>query len=161
MYFFSQVSYGRQWFVHCIYTVRSKEHAGRSIGKRSIRQHSYYNTRTPQSLDLATEIGRNGRGTNMNHIILDYTGRRRSRNFDIKPNRQSNPSSNSDSPAFVIVFGVVASLLIIAITALLISRRKSSNCPPSYAPTIVRASPGQTRIVSKGRYCASDDLTEV
>lgn len=97
----------------------------------------------------------------MNHIILDYTGRRRSRDSGIKPNQQSHPIPNSDSPAFVIVFGVVASLLIIAITALLITRRKSSNYPPSYAPTIVRASPGQTRIVSAGRYCVSDDLTEV
>ena len=97
----------------------------------------------------------------MNHIILDYSGRRRSRDSGVKTNQQQYPDSKSDSPAFIVVFGVVGSLLIIAITALLISRKKSSNSPPSYAPTVVRASPGQTRIVSATRYCISDDYTEV
>ncbi|KAK7925953.1 hypothetical protein WMY93_008263 [Mugilogobius chulae] len=35
-----QVAAGREWYLHTIYTVRSKENANRGIGKRSIEYHS-------------------------------------------------------------------------------------------------------------------------
>ncbi|XP_071544014.1 FRAS1-related extracellular matrix protein 2-like [Panulirus ornatus] len=40
-----QVSYGRQWFIHCIYIVRSEENAARGIGKRDTSMqvgHQHY-----------------------------------------------------------------------------------------------------------------------
>ncbi|XP_029528524.2 FRAS1-related extracellular matrix protein 2-like isoform X1 [Oncorhynchus nerka] len=35
-----QVSAGREWFIHTIYTVRSRENANRGIGKRSLEYHT-------------------------------------------------------------------------------------------------------------------------
>ncbi|CAI9587171.1 unnamed protein product, partial [Staurois parvus] len=34
-----QVAAGREWFIHTIYTVRSRENANRGIGKRSVEYH--------------------------------------------------------------------------------------------------------------------------
>lgn len=156
-----QVSFGRQWFVHCIYTVRSKENAGRGIGKRSIRENPFSQSGWSSISNSDLDIGHNGLGTNMNRILLDYSGRRKDRDAGLKPNQQLHPVPVSDSSTFLVVLGIVGSLLIIAITVLLISRRKSDSQPPSHAPTIVSSSSGQTRIITKRHYCISDDHTEV
>lgn len=37
--FLVQVTHGHQWFIHCIYTVRSEENAARGIGKRDTLVH--------------------------------------------------------------------------------------------------------------------------
>ncbi|XP_051993005.1 FRAS1-related extracellular matrix protein 2-like isoform X2 [Xyrauchen texanus] len=80
-----QVAAGREWFIHIIYTVRSRENANR--GKRSIEYHHGLSsvipdpgTRSrravpdPEALDISAE---NNRGTNIQHIALDRSNRLR------------------------------------------------------------------------------------
>lgn len=87
---------GREWFIHTIYTVRSKQNANRNIGKRSVEylQHSVSAMQQPgksspssqrhrraASLQypgpaLAQDIGlENSRGTNIQHIALERADR--------------------------------------------------------------------------------------
>lgn len=87
--FFFKVAAGREWFIHAIYTVRSRENANRNIGKRSVEylHHSVStfegpNTRHRRAASafsgpaLAQDIGvENSRGTNIQHIALDRTDR--------------------------------------------------------------------------------------
>nr|XP_029506878.1 FRAS1-related extracellular matrix protein 2-like [Oncorhynchus nerka] len=88
-----QVAAGREWFIHTIYTVRSRDNANRGIGKRSLEyHHSLSSVADPQpdlhtsslgryrraapTPDLAQDIGTdNNRGTNIQHIALDRTDR--------------------------------------------------------------------------------------
>lgn len=85
---------GREWFIHTIYTVRSRENANRVIGKRSVEylQHGFSSAGQPQASEvanrhrraapsfsspfLARDIGvKNNRGTNIQHIALDRSDR--------------------------------------------------------------------------------------
>lgn len=81
---------GREWFIHTIYTVRSRENANRNIGKRSVEylHHSLssvddtaarrHRRAAPVSSNpaLAQDIGvDNNRGTNIQHIALDRADR--------------------------------------------------------------------------------------
>ncbi|TMS23982.1 FRAS1-related extracellular matrix protein 2 [Larimichthys crocea] len=86
---------GREWFIHTIYTVRSRENANRNIGKRSVEylHHSMSSVEQPETSNLATnrhrraapafsdapltqDIGiENNRGTNIQHIALDRADR--------------------------------------------------------------------------------------
>ena len=85
---------GREWFIHTIYTVRSRENANRNIGKRSVEylHHSMSSVEQPQTSNGATrhrraapafsdpalsqDIGvENNRGTNIQHIALDRADR--------------------------------------------------------------------------------------
>ncbi|XP_053556187.1 FRAS1-related extracellular matrix protein 3 [Bombina bombina] len=81
-----QVSAGREWFIHTIYTVRSRENANRGIGKRSVDYHHALSSSAGQQNHLllrrsrrantevsvlAQDIGiDNNRGTNIQHITL-------------------------------------------------------------------------------------------
>lgn len=92
--FVLQVAAGREWFIHTIYTVRSRENANRNIGKRSVEylQHSMSSVEHPHTSSGATrhrraapalsdptvaqDIGvENNRGTNIQHIALDRSDR--------------------------------------------------------------------------------------
>ncbi len=93
--FLLQVAAGREWFIHTIYTVRSRENANRNIGKRSVEylHHSMSSVEQPETSNMAThrhrraapafsspaltqDIGvENNRGTNIQHIALDRTDR--------------------------------------------------------------------------------------
>lgn len=91
-----QVAAGREWFIHTIYTVRSKQNANRNIGKRSVEylQHAVSAMQPPGNLSpsslrrrraaspqfpgpaLARDIGlENSRGTNIQHIALERADR--------------------------------------------------------------------------------------
>ncbi|KAM4603610.1 FRAS1-related extracellular matrix protein 3 [Polymixia lowei] len=89
-----QVAAGREWFIHTIYTVRSRENANRNIGKRSVEylQHSVSSIDQPQTSsavarhrraapgfagpELTQDIGVDkNRGTNIQHIALDRSDR--------------------------------------------------------------------------------------
>ncbi|XP_028974102.2 FRAS1-related extracellular matrix protein 3 [Esox lucius] len=88
-----QVAAGREWFIHTIYTVRSRDNAHRGIGKRSLEyHHSLSSVANPQpehhssslvrhrraapAHDPAQDIGAdNNRGTNIQHIALDRSDR--------------------------------------------------------------------------------------
>lgn len=84
---------GREWYIHTIYTVKSKDGSHRGIGKRSLeyQYHSVVHQGQPQATtesgkkrairsapSLAREIGaENNRGTNLQHISLDRRDKRR------------------------------------------------------------------------------------
>ncbi|KAM9436971.1 FRAS1-related extracellular matrix protein 2-like [Salvelinus alpinus] len=94
-----QVAAGREWFIHTIYTIRSKDNANHGIGKRSLEyHHSLVATGNDLSItpgvkgqghrvrrsasglvgaavpDVADDIGAdNNRGTNIMHIALDQS----------------------------------------------------------------------------------------
>lgn len=90
-----QVAAGREWFIHTIYTVRSRENANRNIGKRSVEylHHSVSSAEQPGTSNVAPhrhrraapafsdpaltqDIGvENNRGTNIQHIALDRADR--------------------------------------------------------------------------------------
>ncbi|XP_013783559.1 FRAS1-related extracellular matrix protein 2-like, partial [Limulus polyphemus] len=171
-----QVSSGTQWFVHCIYTVRSKKNAARGIGKRSIPYHILQNTahtlsrrkRAPKDVD---EIGKDGLGTNMNRIVLNY--RRDTLATSEKGNTgdkgvqqigPNNKSSNTDIPLIPVIAGVSCFLLVVAVVIVVFvhRKRKSKNkLPPSHASTIVTSN-GQTRLISPQHFKVSTaDNTEV
>ncbi|CAK6442941.1 unnamed protein product [Pipistrellus nathusii] len=84
-----QVALGREWYIHTIYTVKSKDNTNRGIGKRSV-EYQYHSVVSPQKPQptiksrkkrkvrstppLVWAIGaKNSRGTNIQHISLDRT----------------------------------------------------------------------------------------
>lgn len=83
---------GREWYIHTIYTVKSRDNTHRGIGKRSLeyQYHSVVQHGPPQATpkswkkratrstpSLAGDIGaENNRGTNIQHISLDRRGKR-------------------------------------------------------------------------------------
>ncbi|XP_053316906.1 FRAS1-related extracellular matrix protein 3 [Spea bombifrons] len=86
-----QVAAGREWFIHTIYTVRSRENANRGIGKRSVDYHHALSgavghhdqpvmkrTRraNPEASILIQDIGADkNRGTNIQHITLEHSSK--------------------------------------------------------------------------------------
>lgn len=83
--YYCQVAAGREWYIHTIYTVRSRDNANRGIGKRSLEYHVMSQHPNPLSKsqhrarrsandvpDIIEDIGvNNNRGTNILHIALD------------------------------------------------------------------------------------------
>ncbi|KAK2823406.1 hypothetical protein Q7C36_020006 [Tachysurus vachellii] len=74
-----QVASGREWYIHTIYTVRSRDNANRGIGKRSVEYHSFtaHNNRVKRSnqdVPAIAEIisAEHNRGTNIMHIALEH-----------------------------------------------------------------------------------------
>ncbi|XP_061440792.1 FRAS1-related extracellular matrix protein 3 isoform X1 [Rhineura floridana] len=86
-----QVAAGREWYIHTIYMVRSRENAHRGLGKRSLGYHHLFSSangisgathtgRTQRAIsdvpDLAQDItADNNRGTNIQHIALDRSNK--------------------------------------------------------------------------------------
>uniref|UniRef100_A0A3Q1JRS7 Calx-beta domain-containing protein n=1 Tax=Anabas testudineus TaxID=64144 RepID=A0A3Q1JRS7_ANATE len=147
-----QVSAGREWFIHTIYTVRSRDNANRGIGKRSLEYHvmsQHTNLlrkaqhRTKRSVndvpDITEEIGvNNNRGTNILHITLDRSSQQRT-----SPEREIftkgiiphelNQRDNSDD-RLVLIIGVFVGLLLTALLIILIvllvrSKREKKDIP--------------------------------
>lgn len=148
---FPQVAAGREWYIHTIYTVRSKENANRGIGKRSLEYHSFVSTSndlalTPSSSkgrrsrrsagddvpEVAEDIGAdNNRGTNIMHIALDRNKRRA-----VGPNElfadglvPSELNAVEEEEGLVTVVGALVGLLltvliIVTIVLVLRSRQK-------------------------------------
>ncbi|XP_037631902.1 FRAS1-related extracellular matrix protein 2b [Sebastes umbrosus] len=151
-----QVSSGREWYIHTIYTVRSRDNANRGIGKRSLEYHamsqhthllpSVQQHRTRRSAndvpDGIEEIGRsNNRGTNILHIALDRSSQRRTSpereifTKGIIP-RELNHRDDSDDDRLVLIIGIFVGLLltvllIIAVVLLVRSKRENKDAPKS------------------------------
>ncbi|XP_072315190.1 FRAS1-related extracellular matrix protein 2-like [Eucyclogobius newberryi] len=142
-----QVSAGREWFIHTIYTVRSRESANRGIGKRSLEyhaishSHSYHRPHnrpynhthnhhlskrsTRDISDAADQIGEsNNRGTNILHIALDRSGQVRTSpekevmTKGIVPREVNRKSDNDDK--LVLIIGVVVGLLLTVLIGILV-----------------------------------------
>uniref|UniRef100_A0A8C2JSQ5 FRAS1 related extracellular matrix 2a n=1 Tax=Cyprinus carpio TaxID=7962 RepID=A0A8C2JSQ5_CYPCA len=160
-----QVAVGREWFIHTIYTVRSKDNAKRGISKRSVEYHSItsgdlvpaeargrYSRSNREVPALAEEIGpENKRGTNIMHIALDRS-RRRSASGDelfadgLSPRELSGRGAEEDAVTVAgAVVGLLLTVLVVIVLALMVrSRRtpvkKALSVSSSLQPVIVRSS---------------------
>ncbi|KTF81550.1 hypothetical protein cypCar_00022092 [Cyprinus carpio] len=160
-----QVAVGREWFIHTIYTVRSKDNAKRGISKRSVEYHSItsgdlvpaeargrYRRSNREVPALAEEIGpENKRGTNIMHIALDRS-RRRSASGDelfadgLSPRELSGRGAEEDAVTVAgAVVGLLLTVLVVIVLALMVrSRRtpvkKALSVSSSLQPVIVRSS---------------------
>ncbi|KAM4627826.1 FRAS1-related extracellular matrix protein 2b [Polymixia lowei] len=140
-----QVSAGREWYIHTIYTVRSRDNANRGIGKRSVEYHllspsSDLSLKRPSRSrrsanevpDVVEEIGtNNNRGTNILHIALDRSNQRRTSpereifTKGIVPHELNQRDSGDDR--LVLIIGIFVGLLLtvlIVIVAVLLARSK-------------------------------------
>ncbi|CAM9160649.1 unnamed protein product [Lampetra planeri] len=147
-----QVAAGREWFIHTIYTVRSKENANRGIGKRSLEYHSFVSTSSELSLtqsgskghrprrsagdeipEIAEDIGaENNRGTNIMHISLDRTKRRAGGANDLfaEELEPSELTTNENEEGVVTVVGAMVGLLftvLIVVTLVLVLRSRQKD----------------------------------
>lgn len=123
---------GREWYIHTIYTVKSKDSSHR--GKRSLeyRYHSvvqqgqsqattksWKKRATRSAPSLAGEIGaKNNRGTNIQHISLDRRDKRQVPHGRIPPDgilpwELNSPSS--DVSLVTVLGGVVVGLLTVCL----------------------------------------------
>ncbi|XP_062275710.1 FRAS1-related extracellular matrix protein 2b isoform X1 [Scomber scombrus] len=153
-----QVSTGKEWYIHTIYTVRSRDNANRGIGKRSLEYHSLSQqtnvqlkgqNRSRRSTndvpDIIEDIGvSNNRGTNILHIALDQSSQRRT-----SPEREIftkgiiphelNQKDDSDDRLVLIIgifVGLLLTVLIIIVVVLLVrSKREKKDVPTSSSST--------------------------
>uniref|UniRef100_A0A8C6NWB8 FRAS1 related extracellular matrix 2b n=1 Tax=Nothobranchius furzeri TaxID=105023 RepID=A0A8C6NWB8_NOTFU len=139
-----QVAAGREWYIHSIYTVRSRTNANRGIGKRSLEYHvmSQYSNLLPKSQhrskrsasdvpDIVDEIGEsNNRGTNILHIALDRSSQRKMSPDGEIFTKSSNPrelNKREGDDGLVLIIGVFVGLLftvLIVIVVVLLVRAK-------------------------------------
>ncbi|XP_068440165.1 FRAS1-related extracellular matrix protein 2b [Clinocottus analis] len=149
-----QVSAGREWFIHTIYTVRSRVNANRGIGKRSLEYHvmsqhtnplpkvQHRTKRTAEGgPDVIEEIGQsNNRGTNILHIALDRGSQQRTSpereifTKGIIP-RELNKKDNSDD-RLVLIIGIFVGLLLVVLVIIVVvllvrSKREKKEVPKS------------------------------
>ncbi|KAK6168396.1 hypothetical protein SNE40_020939 [Patella caerulea] len=143
-----KVDAGRQWFLHAIYTVRSKTNTARGIRRRSVEQHAMLSTRVKRAEKDAAGIGESGKGTNLARINLDHFAD--DSVFEVGKN-----STTTKIPLLPIVIAIAVLLLITLIIIILFvrRRRKSTSPPPSPTNTIIVATgKGSSRIVSANHY---------
>ncbi|KAI5624981.1 fras1 related extracellular matrix protein 2b isoform X1, partial [Silurus asotus] len=133
-----QVSAGREWYIHTIYTVRSRNNANRGIGKRSLeyhhmtRHHSSRPRRSVSAPALTEEIGEeNERGTNILHVALERSSQHQPRpkvNIqNVVVTTGSKPDGMEDYYLLTIVgvlVGLVLTVVLSVLVFLLVRSRK-------------------------------------
>nr|XP_060493277.1 FRAS1-related extracellular matrix protein 2-like [Panthera onca] len=139
-----QVALGREWYIHTIYTVRSRDNANRGIGKRSVeyQRHSLVSSGKPRAgtkgrkkremrslPPLAWEIGaENNRGTNIQHVALDRTSKKQIPQGRVPPDgvlpRELNPPS-SEVSLVTVVGGIAVGLLTLCLAAITVTMCKN------------------------------------
>ncbi|MEQ2220258.1 hypothetical protein ILYODFUR_003531 [Ilyodon furcidens] len=157
LFCFCQVAAGREWYIHAIYTVRSRDNANRGIGKRSleyhvISQHSYplpkSHHRTRRSAnnepDIVDEIGvENNRGTNILHIALDRSSQQKTSpereifTKGIIPHELNKRDSDDGLVLIVGIFvGLLLTVLLIIVVVLLVrSKQEKKEVPRNSSST--------------------------
>ncbi|KAA0703978.1 FRAS1-related extracellular matrix protein 2 ECM3 -like protein [Triplophysa tibetana] len=160
-----QVAVGREWYIHTIYTVRSKDNAKRGIGKRSLEYHSLTSAdllpmeakrRSRRSTGdvpvLAEHIGpENNRGTNIMHIVLDRNRQPAASGEELladglSPKELSGRDAEENAVTVAgALMGLLLTVLIVVASALMLhSRRtavkKAPRVSSSLQPVIVRSS---------------------
>ncbi|KAJ8368550.1 hypothetical protein SKAU_G00085780 [Synaphobranchus kaupii] len=152
-----QVSVGREWYIHTIYTVRSRENANRGIGKRSLEFHSLVRSgdsvpaggsrskrSTGEAPDLAGEIGEeSNRGTNILHISLDRSQRRPGPGREVASEgvvpRELNTRDAGDDGAVTIasiLVGLLLAVLIVILAVLLACSKQRRRKKEKDAPKV-------------------------
>ncbi|NWX16774.1 FREM2 protein, partial [Aegotheles bennettii] len=154
-----QVSSGREWYIHTIYTVRSKENAHRHNGKRSLDYHSALSSAeggvsataskrsrraNPDAPAFMQDMGADkNRGTNIQHIALDRSAKAViTQNVAPAGAQHHRPalevrSRDSGSSVVPVTGGVVGLLLLICtavITLLLLKQRQQPSPGKSKVP---------------------------
>ncbi|XP_016064392.1 PREDICTED: FRAS1-related extracellular matrix protein 2 isoform X2 [Miniopterus natalensis] len=146
-----QVPLGREWYIHTIYTVRSKDNTNRGIGKRSVeyQYHSVVSSGKPQTTTknrkkrnirstppLVWEIGaENSRGTNIQHISLDRTNKKQVPKGRVPPDSiiPWDLSSPISEVSLVMVMGSFAvgllTLGLIAIVVMMCKSKRRKDAP--------------------------------
>lgn len=128
---------GREWYIHTIYTVRSKDSSNRSIGKRSVeyQYHSVMSPGKPQPTiksrkkrkigstpPLVWAIGaKNSRGTNIQHISLDRTKKMQGPKGRVPPDNILSLERNSpilEVSLVMVMGGIIVGLLILGLIAI-------------------------------------------
>lgn len=143
-----QVSTGREWYIHTIYTVRSKENANRGIGKRSVdyQYHSVLNSGpsggsaarkkrdVSEAPTIAQDIGMdNNRGTNIQHIILDSSNKKTAPEKEITVDgiipRELNKNESEVNVVIIVVILAAILLLVVCLIAIVVFllRRKQKS----------------------------------
>uniref|UniRef100_A0A3B3S0X1 Uncharacterized protein n=1 Tax=Paramormyrops kingsleyae TaxID=1676925 RepID=A0A3B3S0X1_9TELE len=145
-----QVATGRAWYLHTIYTVRSRDNANRGIGKRSLEYHSLAqaassSSRASRSMrsaggvqDIADKIGaENNRGTNIMHIALDYSRQRTSAGGEIFADGvvPQELARHGKEAGLVTTVGVLVGLLLFILVVILLilfvySKKKEKKAAP-------------------------------
>ncbi|XP_042885608.1 FRAS1-related extracellular matrix protein 2-like, partial [Penaeus japonicus] len=133
-----EVAYGRQWFIHCIYTVRSEENAARGIGKRDVSSqgrlhHAVAAFAPPQETQRRAkrarqepQAGDDGRGTNMHRLSLQ-----------LRPKGSPEPGITGEDSPFPLIPLLVALACVVAVgsvaaAVVLARRRQGKVLPPGY-----------------------------
>ncbi|XP_077467281.1 FRAS1-related extracellular matrix protein 2-like [Stigmatopora argus] len=131
-----QVSAGREWYIHAIYTVRSRENANRGIGKRSLEYHALSRHRRQAAADVedAEAVGTD-RGTNILHVALDL---RAPRGGDLRGRppppeggtypRESGSPEDGEGASLTVAGATAGTLLVVlgaTVLALLVRRWRS------------------------------------
>ncbi|XP_060554877.1 FRAS1-related extracellular matrix protein 2-like isoform X2 [Ruditapes philippinarum] len=153
-----QVDAGKQWFLHSIYSIRSRS----SKSKRDVHEVKVHNMLKRSQTDLS-DIGNGEKGTNMAPLILNLNGK--SISDDTYKSDKIQESEEGQTPLIAVLIGV-GILLLIAIFILVIfirHRRKRTSPPPTPSGTItvMSTSPGHTRVISNAHIFKKNDLSEV
>ncbi|GCB80094.1 hypothetical protein scyTo_0018014 [Scyliorhinus torazame] len=172
-----QVAAGREWYVHVIYTVRSKETSSRGIGKRSV-YHSMPSTgnlsnspildrsrrSSPREPDLVQDIRtENSRGTNIQHIALDRANKIIITQKDYLPRGEQyqkplQPTTSEEFEGGILPMagGAGGLLLLVCIAAiiLLLLKRRNSSASGKQSPSEKRA--GSNETMTTGQSDSSD-----
>ncbi|XP_061537316.1 FRAS1-related extracellular matrix protein 2b [Phycodurus eques] len=143
-----QVSAGREWYIHTIYTVRSRDNANRGIGKRSLEYHALGRHR--RSADVQ-EIGAdNNRGTNILHVTLNrgsHRGRSHGPEGDAfvpegavpreLGHAEDGADDRGDGPALIVgvAVGVLLAVLVVAAATALVRRKRDAKDTPAASPS--------------------------
>lgn len=137
-----QVSAGREWYIHTIYTVRSRDNANRGIGKRSLdyhsvtHRHSIFKRSASGVPDLAQGIGaENNRGTNILHIELDRSTQKQpnlheeSQEEGIVPRELNHRDSSDDRIVLIIgiLVGLLFTILLVVLIILVVRSRREKH----------------------------------
>ncbi|KAM6136377.1 LOW QUALITY PROTEIN: FRAS1-related extracellular matrix protein 3 [Phoenicopterus ruber ruber] len=152
-----QVAAGREWYIHTIYTVRSKENARRHSGKRSRDYHHVLSSAVsttafkrsrrakPGAPVFMQDIGADkNRGTNIQHVALDRSDKAVIVQKDVFPagaphhrpvlEITSRDSENSIVPVTGGLTGLLVLICAAVLTLLLLKQRKQPSAGKSKAP---------------------------
>lgn len=157
--FLFKVAAGREWYIHTIYTVRSKENARRHNGKRSLDYHVLSSAKgrvsttafkrsrraNPDAPVFMQDIGADkNRGTNIQHIALDRSDKGVIIQKDVVPAGTPHhrpvleiTSRDSENSTVLVTGGLTGLLFLICtvvITLFLLKQRKQPSAGKSKAP---------------------------
>lgn len=143
---------GREWYIHAIYTVRSRDNSNRGIGKRSLEYHVMSQHLNPLQKgphrarrsaddvpDVVKKIGENNnRGTNILHIALARSGQWKTSPDGEVFTEKNIPSAvnqkDSDNIPVVIIgvfVGLLLTVLLIILVVLLVRAKQGKKEAPT------------------------------